>query len=150
MTGVLLNHGGAVLVCDGRKALFLVNEGRPGGESLRVAREIEQDLASHTSDLGSDRPGLVRQTSAGSPGSAIEGADWHAQEETKFLTRAVAEFAAFVEERPSDQVVLVAPPRALAVLRDRAPAALLDRTVLQVDKDLTKHPVPEIARLLFG
>jgi protein required for attachment to host cells len=150
MNGFLLHHGAAVLVCDGRKALFLVNDGHPGREVLRVAREVEHELAAHSADLGTDRPGLSRQMAAGIPGSAMESVDLHDLEEERFLKQITTTFTAFVEERQADQVVLVAPPRALASLRKHAPATLLKRTVVQVDKDLTKHPVAEITRILLA
>ena len=48
------------------------------------------------------------------------------------------------------EVVLVAPPRALAVVRKAASRSLHDRVVGEIDKDLTKHPVHEIARIVSG
>lgn len=150
MDGLLLHHGACLLVCDGRKALFIVNEGHPGREKLAVVQEHEQKLAAHSADLGTDRPGLTRQVSSGSAGSAIEDTDRHSAQEDQFLHAMVGDFAMFVQDRKADQAVLVAPPRALASLRKHAPAPLLTRTVAQIDKDLTKHPLAEMSKIILG
>jgi protein required for attachment to host cells len=44
----------------------------------------------------------------------------------------------------------VAPPPTLAALRKQLDGKTQQRVVAEVGKDLTKHPVPEIARLLTG
>jgi protein required for attachment to host cells len=150
MNGLLLHHGACLLVCDGRKALFLVNEGHPGHEKLAIVQEHEQKLASHSADLGTDRPSLTRQVSSGSAGSAIEDTDRHSAQEDQFLRTIVGEFATFMKDRKADQAVLVAPPRALASLRKHASEPLLAQTVAQIDKDLTKHPLAEMSKILLG
>jgi protein required for attachment to host cells len=44
--------------------------------------------------------------------------------------------------------VLVAPPRILAALRQHLDGESRARILAEVDKDLTKHPIHEIERLL--
>jgi protein required for attachment to host cells len=46
--------------------------------------------------------------------------------------------------------VVVAPARTLADLRASFSPALRRKIIAEVDKDLTKHPVHEIERLLFS
>jgi protein required for attachment to host cells len=48
------------------------------------------------------------------------------------------------------KIVLVAPPKTLAVLRETLGDALRPSLLAEIDKDLTKHPVHEIERLLTG
>lgn len=148
MEHIRLHRGAGLLVCDGRKALILVNEGFPGHEALRVAQEQEQELPSHTADMGTDRPGLMRQ--AAGPGSDMEQADWHEAMETEFLRDVAAAFTDYVVAQHTAELVIVAPPRALATLRRLLPSRILDHVVAQIDKDLTKHPVHEMQKVLFG
>ena len=142
----LMHPEARLLVCDGRKALVLRNTGPAGKPVLAVEREFHADISAHTADLGSDKPG--RLTQALGPRSAIEGTDWHAAEEEAFVRHAVAEFAALCEGAGVSEIVLVAPPRALATIRKVAAKRLLDKVIGEIDKDLTKHPVDEITRIV--
>lgn len=45
-------------------------------------------------------------------------------------------------------LIVVAPPRTLAVLRKRFGRAVRERIVAEIGKDLTNHPVSEIAAIL--
>ena len=140
-----------ILVCDGRKALILRNDGPAGSPQLSVEREIHAPSPSHHSgDLGSDRPGrsAQRQGAQLGPRSAVEEVDFHSQEEEKFVREALADFAAHCERNNVQEIVLIAPPRALAVLRKAGSKALFERVVGEIDKDLTRHTVEDIARTL--
>ncbi|WP_369124561.1 host attachment protein [Enterococcus faecalis] len=46
--------------------------------------------------------------------------------------------------------MLVAPPRMLAALRENLSNGVQATVIAEVDKDLTKHPIQEIERLLTG
>jgi protein required for attachment to host cells len=142
----LMHPEARLLVCDGRKALVLRNTGPAGKPALVVEREFHGALAAHTADLGTDKPG--RLTQAAGQRSAIEGTDWHAAEEEAFVRHAVAEFGALCEAAQVGEIVLVAPPRALATIRKVAPKRMLDKVIGEIDKDLTKHPVDEITRIV--
>ena len=148
MGGLRLHHGARILVCDGRKALFLVNEGYPGSERLTVEHKMSQDLPAHTSEMGTDRPGLVQQVRAGNPGSSLEPTDGHRLQEDAFVTKVVEAFARHAGESNAVEVVLVAPPKALAVIRRDANPALLGKAVAQIAADLTHMPVAEICDAL--
>ena len=137
-----------VLVCDGRKALFIRYGGPAGKPVFEVEQEMHDKGASHTADLGADEPG--RLSSAFGPRSFIEGTDWHSAAEEAFLRRAVEAFTALCDANGAREVVLVAPPRALATLRKAASKSLHDRVVGEIDKDLTKHPVHEIQKIVLG
>ena len=135
-----------VLVCDGRKALFIRNTGPVGKPVFEVEQEMHDKGSSHTADLGADEPG--RMGSAFGPRSSMEGVDWHGAAEDAFVRRAVEAFTALCDANEVREVVLVAPPRALAVVRKAASKSLHDRVVGEIDKDLTKHPVHEIAKIV--
>ena len=81
-------------------------------------------------------------------GSSIEGTDWHTAAEDAFLRRVVEAFTAHCDANEVREVVLVAPPRALATIRKAAGKSLQDRVVGEIDKDLTKHPMHEIEKIV--
>jgi protein required for attachment to host cells len=135
-----------VLVCDGRKALFIRNRGTAAKPAFEVEQEMHEKGSSHTSDLGADEPG--RLGNAFGPRSSIEGTDWHTAAEDAFLRRVVEAFTAHCDANEVREVVLVAPPRALATIRKAAGKSLQDRVVGEIDKDLTKHPMHEIEKIV--
>ncbi|MCC6982095.1 MAG: host attachment protein, partial [Bauldia sp.] len=47
-----------------------------------------------------------------------------------------------------ENLVVVAPPRILGVLREAFHPEVRNRILAEVDKTLTQHPVPEIERIL--
>ena len=146
MTDFKLNHKAHLLVCDGAKALFLRDEGNALEPQLVVERELHSDTPSKTAEMGTDRPG--RASSATGQSSAMEQTDFHTREEEAFLRKVVSEFDTYCRAKDIKQVVIAAPARALAVIRDFASKDLMSRCVRQVAKDYVNHPVPEIARLV--
>ena len=137
-----------LLVCDGRKALFIRNGGPASRPAFVVEQEMHEKGSSHTADLGADEPGRLK--SAFGPRSSMEGTDWHQAAEDAFVRKAVDAFTALCDANDVREVVLVAPPRALATIRKIAGKSLQDRVVGEIDKDLTKHPVHEIEKIVKG
>ena len=136
-----------VVVCDGRKALILENVGDEKFPNLKCKEEREQPyLPSHL--LGTQAPGRVQQ--AGGPRSAIEQTDWHDESERAFLTQLVHHLDAAVAKGETKAIIIVAPPRALGMLRHGYSPALKRVLKAEVDKDLVKTPIHEIERHLFG
>lgn len=135
---------GIIVVCDGSKALVLVNEGSAAIPNLVVHHktEIENPPAR---DLGADRGGRGHSSATGRT-TAFAPTDFHRAAEDAF----VGALAEWLERRTSGDapVILVAPPAALAVLRERISGALRSRILAEIDKTLTKHPVDEIATLV--
>ena len=145
---LILHPQTRLLVCDGRKALFIRNGGPAGKPAFEVEQEMHEKGASHTADLGADEPGRLK--SVFGPRSSVEGTDWHQAAEDAFVRRAVEAFTARCDANDVREVVLVAPPRALATIRKIASKSLHDRVVGEIDKDLTKHPVHEIEKIVRG
>jgi protein required for attachment to host cells len=79
-------HDGFVFVGDGRKALFLRNEGdEKFANFVTVNVMADENPLSH--EQGSDRPGRAFQSAHSSSRSAVEITDWHQVEETRFAQR---------------------------------------------------------------
>jgi protein required for attachment to host cells len=55
-----------------------------------------------------------------------------------------------VRERNAKALVVVAPPRTLAELRHSFHDDVKSRIIVEIDKDLTKHPVGEIEKHLVA
>ncbi len=136
-----------ILVCDARKALFLRNEGDAAFPNLQLERATQAPANPLTAKQGADRPGRIQN--AFGPISAAEAIDWHEMAEVEFARETVDAFRALYRSRPHG-VVLVAPPRMLAALRENLSNGLHATVIAEVDKDLTKHPIQEIERLLTG
>lgn len=148
MTKIAVPWHGWVVVCDGAKALILQNAGDKEEINLTLVEHFEEGHAP-TSELGTDKPGRV-QESATTGRSAVAETNLHDQAETDFLTRLVTHLAHQVQEHDIRHVVLVAPPRALGVLRAKLPPALAALVHAEIDKDLVKLPIYEIEKHITG
>jgi protein required for attachment to host cells len=140
-------HNTLVLVGDGRKALFLRNLGAQVHIKLEVERLLKHD-APATRDLGTDRPG--RATGPGEARSAMEQTDWHQLEEDRFVATIAEALARAAAADPDLQIAIVLPPKALGHLRAGMSPSVQKHVIAEIPKDLTHHPVKEIARHLKG
>ena len=149
MQEMWIAHHTWILVGDGRKALMLRNEGTPQKPSLNVIAVLKDGDNPRTSAQGADRPGRVMQSNLGAR-SSVEQTDWHEIAEERFAATVATKLNAAALENRFEKLILVAPPHSLAALRKNLDAKATQRIVAEIDKDLTKHPIPEIARLLTG
>ena len=147
---ISIPHDTIVFVGDGRKALFLRNAGDEKFPDLKTER-VFVDQNPPTRDQGSDKPGrqFAGPTSP-SRRSAVEPTDWHELEEHRFARLVADAFEKLVRERKVKAVIIAAPPRTLAELRQALHGDVRARVMAEVDKDFTKHPVYEIERHLAG
>ncbi len=150
MNALKIPHDAFVFVGDGRKALFLRNEGDEKFPNLKTERVFE-DENPPTHEQGSERPGhLSKSSSQSGQRSAVEAVDWHDLEEHRFAKRVAGAMEQIVRERKVKALVVVAPPRTLADLRDAFHADVKACVIAEINTDLTKHPVGEIEKHLTG
>jgi protein required for attachment to host cells len=147
MNGVKIPHKAWVLVGDGRKALVLRNEGDEMFPNLKTVSVFKDDLNPATALHGTDRPGRTVELLTGRR-SGMDEPDWHEIAEQRFVHNVATTLCAHEDE--IDSLVVVAPPKTLAELRDAFSNGLKRKVVAEINKDLTKHPVHEIERLLAG
>jgi protein required for attachment to host cells len=146
MSGLLIKHGEWVVVCDGAKALILENAGDGKFPNLKTVQVLEQkDLPTHL--LGADKPGRTH-SSAGHGSSAVTQTDWHNQAEQVFLTHLAQRLDTDVAAGKAKSLIIVAPPRALGMIRHAYSLALRGAIRAEIDKDLIKHPVHDIEKHL--
>ena len=147
MSKLKIPHNAFVFVGDGRKALFLRNEGDEKYPNLKTERVFE-DVNPLTHEQGSERPGRVSKAFDSGQRSSVEPVDWHHIEEHRFARRVAAAMEDIVRARDVPALVVVAPPKTLADLRHAFHADVQARVIAEINKDLTKHPVGEIERHL--
>jgi len=146
MKEVKIYHGGWVVVCDGAKALVLQNRGNRVKPNLATKEVYEHDDRK-SSEIGTDKPGRAF-ASVGGARSAVEQTDFHDQEEQVFLARLAERLDKAVLGGETPSLIVVAPPRAIGVLRKKFTTHVRQAIRAEVEKDYVKLPVDEITRLL--
>jgi protein required for attachment to host cells len=147
MTKLRIPHNGFVFVGDGRKALFLRNEGDEKFPNLKTESVFEDDNPLNHAQ-GSERPGRLSKALDSGQRSAVEPVDWHHIEEHRFAKKVAAAMEQVVRVRNVPALVVVAPPKTLADLRSTFHADVQSRVIAEINKDLTRHTVGEIERHL--
>jgi len=142
-------HHAMVFVGDGRKALFLRNDGDEKFLNLRTER-VFADENPPTHEQGADRPGVGYAPGKTHRRGSVEQTDWHHLEEHRFTARVAAALEDLVRNRNVPALVIAAPPRTLADLRHAFHPDVKKRIVAEIGKDLTKHPLAEIETHLLG
>lgn len=139
-------HNTLVLVADGRKQLYLRNEGDGNQIDLRIeAHDQRED--SKNSDLATDAPGVVFQ-SGGQGHSTYEETDFHRQEEDRWVKDAAEELNRRALANDFEQLVIVAPPKALGVMRKELHKEVEKRLLATINKEMSGRPTPEIEKLV--
>jgi protein required for attachment to host cells len=146
MTKVQIRQGDWVIVCDGKKALVLENVGDAKFLTLKT-REVYEHADTKTSAQGTDAPGRSINSVDGRR-SAMEQTDWHDQEEQRFLQKLASHLDAEVKAGNAKALIMIAPPRALGVLRQAYSVGMRHALRAELDKDFVKLPVHEIEQHL--
>lgn len=133
------------MVADHGKAILFENKGTPVAPLLEVRKVLQADDNPPTHEQGTDGPGTVF---AGSHRSYVEQTDWHALAGRRFLETAAEAMETARALNGVKSIVLVAPPRALAELRNIVSSSVKTSIVGELDKDLVHMPVAKIAEHL--
>src|SRR5438445_13236886 len=143
-----LPHNALVLVADGRKMLFFRNHGDENQIDLRTeshdARKQRKDR-----EIKTDAPGTTKQ-SFGFGRSTYEEADFQQQEEDRWIKDAADELKARVRRKDFEALAIVAPPKALGVLKKCLHKQVQKKIVCTVNKEMSGRPVQELEVLLNG
>jgi protein required for attachment to host cells len=164
-------HDSVVLVADGRKLLFLRNEGDDVHPNLTV-EHAEERLNPANRDQKTDAAGGASSTQSGAGAPRVaQGGSGHAQgggaqfapsrgsmEETDFHQleedRFAAEAADLLKRRALaneyESLIVVAPPKTLGELRKHYHKEVSQRLTGELSKDLTGHTIPDIEQALLS
>ncbi|RMB36051.1 protein required for attachment to host cells [Sphingomonas sp. PP-F2F-G114-C0414] len=141
-----LPHNSVVLVADGRKMLFLRNEGDAEFPNLVVEKAQEQDNPA-TRDQATDSAGRASSPQGGVQ-SSVEPTDFHQIEEDRFAADAADFLKTGALKNKYDSLIVVAPPKTLGELRKHYHKEVVSRLKGELDKDLTGHPIKDIEKAL--
>ena len=143
-----LPHRALVLVADGKKVLFLRNHGDQNQIDLRTeshdARKDRKD-----SEIKTDAPGTNKQ-SMGYGRPAMDETDFHQQEEDRWVKDAADELKKRALRNDFDALAVIAPPKALGVLKKYLHKEVQKRILVTINKEMTDRPIPDIEELLVG
>ena len=142
-----LSNGVWVLIADGAHARIFRNEGDAVHPKLVAVRTYDQDNPP-THELGSERPGRINDSLGRR--SAMETPDLHRLAEDKFIVRLAADMDKDLSQGNYDRAIIVAPPIALGTLRKAISPAVAKSIVFELHKDLTKHTVADIAKIIVA
>lgn len=141
-----LPHDALVLVADGRKMLFFRNHGDENQIDLRTeAHEARSDRKDR--EIKTDAPGTAKQ-SAGYGRSTYEETDFQQQEEDRWIKDAADELKVRVLRNDFEALAIIAPPKALGVLKKCLHKEVEKRVVCTVNKEMSGRPIPDIEVLL--
>lgn len=141
-----LTNGTWVLIADGEKALFLINQTDGEDPFLEVFREEAQanppnrEQAANRRGRFNDGPSVHR--------SAVQDTDWHQLAKDRFAAELAEILYKKAHQGAFDRIVLVAPPHTLGELRQEIHKEVADKVVAEVPKTLTNHPIDQIETLV--
>ena len=175
---MLVPHDTYVLVADGRKLLFLRNEGDAHALNLKVElaeehpnpadRDQKTDAAGGASgsQMGASAPaaaqtggGTARASGTGGGGQGgafapsrgtFEETDFHQLEEDRFAAQAADMLKRRALANEFERLIIIAPPKTLGELRKHYHKEVEQRLTGELAKDLTGHPIPDIEAALLA
>jgi protein required for attachment to host cells len=142
-----LVNNALVLVTDGRKTLFLRNQGDVNQIDLRTEAHDERDDVTSKGELATDAAGTVQQ-SGGYGHSTYEETDFKQLEEDRWAHSAAEEVNRRALANDFDGLIIIAPPRTLGELRKKLHKEAERRILCEIDKEMTRRPIPEIEALV--
>ncbi|MES2137985.1 MAG: host attachment family protein [Pseudomonadota bacterium] len=144
-----LPHDALVLVADGRKMLFFRNQGDENQIDLRIEAHEARTNQRKDRDIKTDAPGTVKQ-SFGFGRSTYEEPDFQQQEEDRWIKDAADELKTRVLRGDFEALAIVAPPKALGVLKKCLHKEVERRIMCTVNKEMSGRPIPDIEALITG
>lgn len=132
-----------IVIADGEHVRFV----QPGVDNvLRTSGSLDSASAHLRSrDIGSDRPGRSFESGAGARHAVGQRHDLHKMEKKKFVHLIGEQIDAASGRGEFDELLLVAPPRALSELRAALDVATQAKLVGTLEKDLVKTPDHELS-----
>lgn len=147
MSEFSLRHGLWLLICDGQKGLLLTCGGEDGSPKLATEEIFKQENPlSH--EQGAAPPGRV--FSSDGRRAATEESDFHRQAAERFLGTVAQNINRRVARHEIGTLALIAPPRALGILRHLLSEQTRHVLVAELERDYTKMPIHEIERSLIA
>lgn len=144
-------HNAFVVVADGRKMLFLRNEGDAAYPNLQVEKKVTDKHNPSHHDQATDLAGGTAgtRTAGGSWGGGnMEEVDFHQLEEDRFAADTAELLKTRALNNDFESLIIIAPPKTLGELRKHYHKEVSARLAGEIDKDLTGHSVADIEAAL--
>lgn len=143
-----LSHNACVLVADGRKLLFLRNEGDSTHPNLVVEHAEEQR---NPDDREQKTDAAGRSGARGSAGqNSFAEADFHQLAEDRFAADAADLLKRRALAGSFESLIVIAPPHTLGELRKHYHASVSEKLAGELHKDLTGHTISDIEAALLA
>ena len=142
---MLLRKESLVVAVDGTRMSIFRNIGDAFDPELKLIEEYRSPTRK-TSELGTDRPGRAFQSKS-LRRAAHEPTDFQQQEEDNFIIAAVRKIEEIASESRED-LVLVAAPRALGLIRKNLSPATSAQLRAEIPKDFGADDAEPLARML--
>ena len=132
-----------VLVADGSRARLLTLE--KGHSLTEVEAFVCPEERLREQDLTSDRSGRSFDSKGGGRHGMEPSTSQQEQVAIDFAKQLAERLDGLRNSGDMDKLVIIAAPAFLGHLRSKISGETQNRVVLSIDKDLTQHPLPEIA-----
>jgi len=132
-----------VLVADGARARAFARQG-VGGSLAAIPEGTFSHEVERVADLGTDRPGRVRESANAAHHAIASRSDWRRDGKRDFAHRLAEWLEKGAHAHAYDHLVLVATPRTLGDFRDALGPEARERLSGELAKDLTAQPVAAI------
>jgi protein required for attachment to host cells len=143
-----VSHNACVLVADGRKMMFLRNE----GDAVHLHLVVE-----HAEELSNPADRDQKTDSAGRSGAmahqgqnSFDESDFHQLAEDRFAGDAAELLKQRALAGSFESLIVVAPPRTLGELRKHYHVSVSDKLAGEIHKDLTGHSMSDIEAALIA
>ena len=131
-----------IIIADGEHARFVQAD---ADNTLRTVSSLDSASAHQRSrDIGTDRHGRAFESGATARHAVGPRHDLHAMEQERFVRLVGEQINAASGRDEFDELLLVAPPRALHELREVLDAVTRTKLVGTLEKDLVKTPDHEL------
>lgn len=126
-----------VVVADGARARFLLNEGPGKGlKHTPLFEDLHQELPPNR-EIVTDKPGRSADPGGATRHGFAPKKDWHEFEKERFAHQVARLLDKGRSEGGYDRLILVAPPKTLGSLREELPKQTREMVSAELDKDLT-------------
>lgn len=141
-----INADTLMVMADGQKAIFLKNTAADG--DIRLQQLCIMSLKTEPSrKLGRDRPGHSQIRSDSHRTSYVQP-DYHQIVEDRFLGSVAKGITQFLKLGDFHDIMLVAEPRAIGVLRRQMDEATKEFIRAEITKDYLKTKIPDLENYL--
>ncbi|MFQ5564705.1 MAG: host attachment protein [Parvularculaceae bacterium] len=131
------------VIADGGRFKVFDSEGPK--QDLKLIKDAESDESRRPSrNIGTDKPGRGRNIGTGAPFALQPGQDFHNAAKREFLKSSMEFVNHGAREGRFQQLVVVAPAKALAAIRSATSQDALDKTIASLSLDLSKIPESEL------